>query len=127
MRYFSYLFHFILALFCIAVSGLALGSGMPTLQFGMLPWTGRTLVYVLFFGALAGLLTVLLAMRGRLRVLFFLWSAVVFALLAKGYIFSGYKFHTGEFQRAMYLLAGSFVAFAGGWFQLRTAPRPRKY
>jgi hypothetical protein len=127
MRYFSYLFHFLLALVCIAVSGLALATGMPTLKLGMLPWTGSTLVYVLFFGALAGLLTVVLAIRGRFRFLFLIWSAAVFVLLVKGYILSGYKFGKGEFHTALYLLAASLLAFAGACFQFGTSARPRKY
>ena len=125
MRYFSFLFHLLLVFFLIAVSGLALASGTPGLQLGMLPWTGSTLIYVVFFGALAGLLTVLLAIRGMLRFLFLLWSAGVFFLLLNGYIFSGYKFHTGEFKTAAYLIVASLVALAGAWFQFRRAqPRP---
>jgi ABC-type maltose transport system permease subunit len=126
MRYFSYLFHLLLVLFLIGVSGLALASGAPSLNLGMLPWTGSTLSYVLFFGALAGLVTVLLAIRGTLRVLFLIWSLLVFVLLIKGYVFSGYKFN-GDFKTAIYLIIGSVIALAGAWFQFRGAPRPRKY
>jgi len=126
MRYFSYLFHILLALFCIAVSSLALASGTPSLQLGMLPWTGNTLAYVLFFGSLAGLLIVLLAMRGTLRTLFLVWSALVFVLLLKGYIFSGYKFHAGEFKTALCLIVASLLALAGAWFQFRRTPEARK-
>src|SRR5947209_3252866 len=103
MRYFAYLFHFLLALFLLAVSGLALASGSPNLHLGMLPWTGATLTYVVFFGAIAGLLAVLLAMTGAFRIFFLLWAAVVTVLLIKGYIFSGYKFEGKEFQTALYL------------------------
>jgi hypothetical protein len=124
MRYYSYLFHLVLALFLLAVSGLALASGSPNLRFGMLPWTGQTLIYVLFFGALAGLITVFLAMKGTLRVLFLLWSAAVAILLIRGYIFSGYKFEAGEFKTAVYLIVASLIALPGAWFQLR---RVRKY
>ena len=127
MRYFSFLFHLVLVFFLIAVSGLALASGTPSLNLKMLPWTGSTLIYAVFFGAIAGLFTVLLAIRGTLRVLFLLWSALVFVLLLKGYIFSGYKFSTGEFKIAVYLLAASLIALAGAWFQFRHMPRPRKY
>jgi len=126
MRYFSLLFHLILALFCIAVSGLAIASGTPSLQLGMLPWTGNTLAYVLLFGALAGLAIIFLAIRGRLRILFVVWSLLVFILLLKGYIFSSYKFHAGEFKTAIYLILASLFAVAGAWFQFRHTPQPRK-
>jgi hypothetical protein len=123
MRYYSYLFHLILALFLLAVSGLALASGSPNLHLGMLPWTGATLTRVLFFGALGGLVAVLLAMRGTLRILFLLWSLVVFLLLVKGYIFSGYQFEGTEYKTALYLIAASLIALPGAWFQLRRVPR----
>jgi hypothetical protein len=127
MRYFSFLFHLLLVFFLIAVSGLAMASGTPSLNLKMLPWTGSTLNYVLFFGALVGLLTMLLAMRGTLRILFLVWSLLVAVLLVKGYIFSGYKFSTGEFKTAIYLIVASLIAVLGAWFQFRHTPRPRKY
>jgi len=127
MRYFSLLFHLLLVWFLIAVSGLALASGTPSLNLKMLPWAGTTLPYVLFFGALAGLLIVLLAIRGTLRILFVIWSLLVAVLLLKGYIFSGYKFGTGEFKTAIYLIVASLIALPGAWFQFRHTPRPRKY
>src|ERR1035438_7262490 len=68
-----------------------------TLQLGMLPWTGPTLLYTLFFGALLGLVTVILAIKGTWRPLFFVWSLVVTLLLLKGYIFS--RYHRSEERR----------------------------
>jgi hypothetical protein len=124
MRYYSYLFHLLLALFLVAVSGLALASGSGNLRLGMLPWTGQTLTYAVFGGGLAGLIAVLLAMKGTLRIVFLLWSAVVAVFLIKGYIFSGYKFQVGEFRTAVYLIVASLIALPGAWFQLR---RVRKY
>ena len=101
-----------------AISGLALAAGTPSLHLGMLPWTGQTLTYVLFFSSIFGLIAVILAMRARLRALFFLWSLAVPVLLVKGYIFSGYHFAVGEALPAAGLIAASLVALAGAWFQL---------
>lgn len=124
MRYFSYLFHGLLALFLIAVSGLALATGAAeSLHFGMLPWSGGTLTYVLFFGAFAGLLTVILAMRGTLRVLFLIWSLLVVILLIKGYVFSGYKFESGNVSTAAYVLGASLLGLIGAWFAFRQQPK----
>src|SRR5215469_15189211 len=124
MRYYSYLFHLALAFFLMAVSGVALSSGSPNLHLGILPWTGQTLTYVLFFGAIAGVAVVFLAMKGSLRILFLLWSVAVTILLIKGYIFSGYQFEGAEFKTAIYLIVASLIAIPGAWFQLR---RVRKY
>jgi hypothetical protein len=127
MRYFSYIFHTLLALFLIAISGLAMASGGGDLRLRMLPWEGDTLERVVFAGAVIGLVTVILAIRGVLRILFLIWSFLVFVLLVKGYIFSSYKFQPNEFRTALYLIAASFIALFGAWFQLQRTQRPRKY
>jgi hypothetical protein len=127
MRYFAYLFHIVLALFLFALSGIAISTGTGSLRLGMLPWTGDTLNYVLIGSAVVGLLTVLLAMKGVLRILFLLWSFLVFVMLVKGYIFSRYTFQPNEFRIALFLIGGSLLALLGAWFQLRTSARPKKY
>ena len=126
MRFLSYLFHTLLALFLCAVSGLAMASGANSLHLDMLPWTGSRLTYVLFFGSLFGLLTIVLALKGKLRLLFFLWSLAVTVLLVKGYFLSGYHFAVGEIRTALYLLGGSIVALFGAWFQMRRKPNMRR-
>jgi hypothetical protein len=95
-----------------------MASGAKSLHLDMLPWTGSTLTYVLFFGSLFGLLTVFLALKGKLRALFFLWSLAVVVLLVKGYFLSGYRFGVGEVRTALYLVAASIVALLGAWFQM---------
>lgn len=127
MRIYSYLFHGLLALFLIAVSGLALGLGVEKLHFGMLPWSGKTLIYVMFFGGLVGLISVILAARGKLRLLFLLWSIAVPIVLIRGYVFSGYRF-TGGWGNAKYLIPGSILAILGAWFAYRMqSVRAKRY
>ena len=125
----SYLFHFLLALLLLGIAALALASGPQNLHLEMLPWSGQTLNYVLLGGSLFGLLSIALAVMGRLRFLFLLWSLVVAVLLTKGYIFSGYRFGAGESGRAVYLMAAAWVAVVGAWFQLRShsGRGPRRY
>jgi hypothetical protein len=123
VRYYSYIFHGLLALFLIAVSGVALAVGPGSLHLDMLPWTGSTLTYVVLFGGLFGLLTVVLAIRRQLPVLFFIWSLVVAIMLIKGYIFSGYGFEPGGFSTAVELIVGSLIAIAGPWSQMRPSKR----
>jgi hypothetical protein len=126
MRFLSYLFHTLLALFLFAVSGLAMASGARSLHLDMLPWTGSTLTYVLFFGSLVGLLTILLALKSMLRPLFFLWSLAVTVLLVKGYFLSGYHFAAGGVRTALYLVAASIFALVGAWFQMLRRPDMRR-
>ena len=118
LSFLGYVFHGLLCLILFAMSGLAMAAGAQTLQLGMLPLTGSTLLYAVFFGALFGLVTVILAIQGRVRPLFFVWSLVVMLLLLKGYIFSGYRFVPGEFRTAMYLIVGSVIALIGSWVQM---------
>jgi hypothetical protein len=98
----------------------------------MLPWSGATLNYLLVAGALFGLFSIVLAVVGRLRFLFLLWSLAVAVLLTKGYIFSSYRFDAGAWHSAAYLIAAAWLAVAGACFQLfrlSTQPGggPRKY
>jgi hypothetical protein len=115
LSFLSYVFHGLLCLILFAISSLAIAAGAQTLQLGMLPWTGSTLLYTLFLGSLAGMATVVLAIRGRWRPLFFVWNLVVALLLLKGYILSGYRFRPGEFGPVMLLIAGSLIALLGSW------------
>ena len=126
VRYFSYLFGALLALFLLAISGLALASGTRNLQLGMLPWTGSTLIYVVFFSSLYGLISVVLAIRGSWRPLFFLWTLAVAALLVRGYIFTGYHFATGEAARASYLMLASVIGVIGAWWAMFPSDKRRR-
>ena len=126
LSFLSYVFHGLLCLIVLVLSGLAMVAGAQTLQLGMLPWTGSTLLYTLFFGALAGMATVLLAIRGTWRPLFFVWSLVVMLLLVKGYVFSGYHFNPGEFRTAGYLIVGSVIAVVGAWVRMGMATGARR-
>jgi hypothetical protein len=128
MRYFSYLFHGLLAVFLIAVSSFALATGAGRLRLEVLPWTGATLTFTVFFGAIFGIASIILAVLGKLRPLFFVWSAVVAALMIKGFIFSGYYFARGQLSTAILLILAALLSVVGAWFQMRSpAERWKKY
>jgi hypothetical protein len=119
MRYYSYLFHGLLALFLAGVSGVALMSSPRSLHLDMLPWTGATLTYTVFFAGLFGLLAVVLAAKRTLPALLLLWSLAVAVMLIYGYVFTGYTFSPGEVTTAAALIAGSLIAIPGPWLQMR--------
>jgi hypothetical protein len=120
VRAFSYVYHAVLALFLAAVAGLTLMTSPQSLHLDMLPWTGSTLAYVVFFSALFGLATVILAVNGTLRPLFFLWSLAVTVMMIRGFFFSGYRFSPGSSgpAQAAWLILGSLVALAGAWWRM---------
>jgi uncharacterized membrane protein len=122
VRVFSYLFHGLLTLFLLAISVVALSSGQP-LQLEMLPWQGRTLTWWLLGGALAGLVSLILAICRKWRALFFLWTLAVLAIMARGFFFSHYYFAgPPEFHGALYLTGGALIAVFGAWFPVRREP-----
>jgi hypothetical protein len=126
LRAFSYVFGGLLALFLLGVSSLALASGTPP-NLAFLPWTGISLTYWLLGLALFGLLTLLLAMGGKVRALFFLWNLVVFVLLFKGLFVSFYAFSGPvPFKVAVWLTAGSLMATLGSIPWSRDTGRVRK-
>ena len=110
LRFLSYLFHGLLCLMLLLMSGLSMAAGAATLNLGMIAWTGATTTYILFLCALFGLATVVLAIRGTMRPLFFLWSLVVTIVLVKGYFLGSYHFESGDVNTALYLIGGSLIA-----------------
>lgn len=126
LRWFSYLYHGLLALFLSLVSALALasGSGASALHLDAMPWSGATLAWILLGASLFGLIALLLALFRRSAALFFLWSLIVAAMLLKGYVFSSFRFAPGVgVSTAIYLILGSWPALLGAWFAVRS-PRP---
>jgi hypothetical protein len=129
VRGFSYVYHTLLALFLVAVGGLALATAPQSLHLDMLPWTGSTLALIVFFGAIVGLITVVLALKGVLRPLFFLWCLLVTVLMVRGFFFSGFRFEPGGSgpKMAAYLVVGSFLALLGGWWQMMRRVEKRRF
>ena len=119
MRVYSYLYHGVLSLFLIGVSGLALLTD-TSLKLDMMPWSGKTLPLWLFGTALGGLIIVVLAAAGKLRPLFLLWALAVLVLMVRGYFLSPYNFGgTQGLRTALLLTAGCMLAVVGAWYCVR--------
>ncbi|MBZ5592289.1 MAG: hypothetical protein LAP39_08635 [Acidobacteriia bacterium] len=126
LRVISYFFGGLLALFVAAICAVALANGSP-LNFVFLPWSGPSLTHWLLGLALFGLLTLLLAMSGKVRALFFLWNAAVFVLLLKGLFVSFYSFSGPvSFKAAVWLTGASLVGVLGSFPWARKPERVRK-
>jgi hypothetical protein len=120
------LFHF---LFCLAIAALgafSLAAGAWQLHPDMLPWSGGSLADILLLGGLFGLFSLTLAAWGKLRFLFFLWSLAAAVMLSKALIFSGYRFASGEWRSAAYLVAAAWFATVGAFFHMRALPASGK-
>lgn len=111
LRAYSYLYHFVMALFLLGLSIIALLSS-NTLKIPILPWTGEAATQWLLWGSIFGLLSVVLAVTGIFRYLFPLWALAVVVILIRGYLLQPLPFSDkDEFQTAMLLTAGALIAF----------------
>jgi hypothetical protein len=135
-RIYSYLYHLILALFLLGIALVAIVShiqahpnegGGSHLNLGMLPWTGLTLVHWLLGAGVLGLLSIVLAWKGKLRFLFLLYSLALFGMMFRGYFLSSYPFSSkDEFRMAIWLTVGALVAIVGAWSQFRRSAAKRR-
>jgi hypothetical protein len=124
LRIFSYLFHLTLSGFLLGIASLAAIGGQHNLRLEMLPWTGAELTWWLMALSFFGLLSVILAVFGKVRILFTAWSAVALILIVRGYFFSPYTFSgREEFQFAGMLTLAALLAFLGSLMQFRRAKR----
>lgn len=126
MRYYSFAYHGLLALFLFALAFVAVASGSHTLRLELLPWSGSALTWWLLGGSLFGLASVVLAFKGKTNVLFLVWSLAVVLFMLKGYIFSSYKFTPGEIATPLLLMAGAVLAALGAWYQFRGNPEEKR-
>jgi sulfite exporter TauE/SafE len=127
LRFYSYFFHGLFALFLLGVAAVSLTSEGTTFRFHLLPWEGRTLAYWLIGLALIGIFFVVMAMKGTLRSLFFFWSLFVLVLVVRAYFFSGYSFVPGSSQlyTAFWSILAAALASLGARMQRRPAPSQR--
>jgi hypothetical protein len=121
LRVFCYLFHAVLSLSLLALGGVAINSGAQHMKLEILPWQGADLNRWLVGLGLAGLLSVLLALSGRVRFLLALWSVFVLAMLLKGVFLSPAVTFDGphDFHNWLWLIGGAFLAMLGSFSMLR--------
>jgi hypothetical protein len=115
LRVYSWIFEAVLCLAAIAfgIVGFATGGGI---QLGWLPWSGNALLAWTAVIGIVGLLFVVLAIRGKLRILLFLFSLGVLVLLVKGLFLGPYAFGgLGQAQNGVNLILAAFLAFIGAW------------
>jgi hypothetical protein len=127
LRIFSYFYEFLLSLVLLAIGGLTLSSGLHNLKLTMLPWTGSTLTYWVFWLGVAGLLITLLAVTRLFRYLFPLWCLFVVVMMFRGFFLSGTFVFSGsdQFRTVIWLVIGAIVAFLASLLEFK--PRTARY
>jgi hypothetical protein len=123
LRVFCYWFHTILCLALIGLGVVAVRSNVSDMKIDTLPWHGTDLNRWLIGLGVAGLLSVALAITGKLRFLLALWSIYVLAILLSGVFFNSAVTFAGrgDFDNWLLLIAGAALAFVGSL----TVPNPR--
>ena len=113
LRYYSYLFHVLLAFAMLGVSVIALGTNPDALRLEALPWTGSTLTYALIGLAFIGLVSVALAWLKNSAWLLLLWSVAVPLWLTYKFVFTRYGFDPGQLSIAVCLVVAALAAIPG--------------
>jgi hypothetical protein len=117
LRVYSWIFQAVLCLVAIAVSIAAYVTGSGDL---VIPWiavhASNQAPFLICIG-LFGLLSVVLAVRGKLRLLLFLFAIHSLYMLVKGLFLSPNYSFAGptEFRNAIILTVGAFFAAVGAW------------
>ncbi len=120
MRIFSYIYHLVLGLFLLVVGSIALFSSHVTLTLDMLPWQDPTLTYMVLLGGVLALVSLALVLKGKTRLLFRVWTVVVFLLLGYGYFLTSFGFRDSDhFRNALLLTLGALIAVFGSWSKAR--------
>ncbi|MBK5292667.1 MAG: hypothetical protein JJE04_13435 [Acidobacteriia bacterium] len=120
LHIYSYLFHFLLAVFLVGVALVAWLSGTPNFNLDMLPGSGVKLIHYLLYCNLAGLAAVILAITGRLRFLYAIYGIAVFVLTVRGVFFSSYTYDgIDAFKQALWFTLAASVAMLGSLSQVR--------
>jgi hypothetical protein len=126
-RIYSYLYHIALSLLLLALAVIALQSPSHTLKLEMLPWTGEMLTRWLLGLGFAGLISVFLALIGKLRALFLLWTIAAFVLMLRGYFLGSYVFSgQEEFRYTVIATFGALLAIVGALSAVRKKTRKKR-
>jgi hypothetical protein len=128
LHLYSYLFHLVLTLFLAGIATVAWISGSGTFDLRVIPWwSGQPLVRWVLAASLLGLFSLALAVTGKFRPLFAVWTLLVVAIMVYGFIFSATYRYQGmdHFKDALGLTAGAVIAFLGGYSQARSRTKKR--
>jgi hypothetical protein len=117
LRVFCYIFHTVLCLALLGLGGVAMMSDVHDMKIETLPWHGAALNCWLIGLGIFGLLSVLLAIMGKIRFLLALWSIFVLGLLLKGvFLTPGVTFSgRDDFRDWLWLIGGATLALIGSF------------
>jgi len=115
LRVFCYLFHTVFCLALIALGAVAMLSNVDDMKLETVPWQGTQLNHLLIITGVIGLISVVLAVTGKLRFLLPLWSIYVLVMLVRGVFFSSNVTFSGreDFHNWLWLIGAAALAAIG--------------
>lgn len=120
LRIYSYLVHTVIVLGFLALGAVAVLSTNTTFDIDMLPWSGDQLRWALLILGTLGLMSLALAIQGRLRFLFLLWTLATVYLLGRGIFASAHVFDGDEeFKWTLFALLALVLTVPGAWSRFR--------
>jgi hypothetical protein len=125
LRFFSYIYHVPLSLFLFGLGLVGWMSPSAALRVPWFAWEGDH-AKVLMAGGAFGLFAVLLAITGKCRPLFALWTLAVVVMFVRGFFWGPYAYSgADEFKQVLWLFAGAVLAFLASLTGLRKSPDRR--
>jgi hypothetical protein len=117
LRVFCYLFHTLISVALLALGVVGVAADAQHMKVQMLPWQGTELTHWLIGLGIVGLLSVFLAVTGKLRFLLPLWSVYVLWLLVKGVFLTPSVSFDGpsDFHNWLWLIGGAVLALIGSF------------
>jgi hypothetical protein len=120
LRLYSYAVQTLISLILLALGTVAMLSDNTGFEIDLLPWSGKDLKMALLILGAAGLLSILLAIKGKLRILFLLWTLGTVYLGGRGIFASSHQFDgESDFKWALALFAGVIVTVLGAWSRFK--------
>jgi len=120
LRLYSYGFQILISLVLFALGLVATLSDNAGFEIPMLPWSGKDLKIALLVLGCTGLILIALAVKGKLRILFVLWTLGTVYLLGRGIFASPHQFEgESDFKWALFLLAGVLATVLGAWSRFK--------
>jgi hypothetical protein len=115
LRVYSWIFQAVLSLMAIAVAVVAYVTGVGALDIPWIVFHVPQNNWLISLG-LIGLFCVVLAAKGTLRILLFLFAIHSLYMLVKGLFMSGYSFAgPNDFRNAVILTVAAFLSVIGAW------------
>ncbi len=120
LRFYSYGLQLLISLILLALGLVATLSDNAGFEIDFLPWSGKDLKMALLVLGAAGLLAVLLAIKGTLRFPFVLWTLATVHFLGRGIVASPHRFDgESDFKWALGLLGAVLLTVYGAWSRFK--------